>query len=358
MKRFTRYFIFATIVVLFTLALPGKALAASQATRIVIGETLILESGETLNDDLFIIGGTVILEKDSLVEGDILVLGGTLSVDGEVDGDIVGAGGFIELDDDALIHGNIGLAGAHLDQDTDAIVEGEVRSEIQGPFNVTVPDFVRSPFPPIAIRVNPFFEAGMFFLQVVFLALIAMGLVMFFPTQTGRVASTIVSQPLISGGLGLLTIIVAPVVLVLLVITILGIPISLLLALVLAVAWAFGLIALGMELGNRLAQIFNQEWHPALAAGVGTFFLALVINGIDAIGVLDCIDWLPKFLAGVLGLGGVLLTRFGTQSYIPATAAPSAQVPTIEPSTPTADDIEPEPGPTDEASADQESSQE
>ena len=42
--------------------------------------------------------------------------------------------------------------------------------------------------------------------------------------------------------------------------------------------------------------------------------LTLVTFGIDSI---PCVGWLAPFFVTALGLGGVLLTRFGTQDYPP-----------------------------------------
>ncbi len=73
---------------------------------------------------------------------------------------------------------------------------------------------------------------------------------MFIPAHMARISQTALSQPLISGGLGILTVIIVPIILVLLAITICLIPVSLLGAFLLVLAWAFGLIALGLEVGK------------------------------------------------------------------------------------------------------------
>jgi hypothetical protein len=125
---------------------------------------------------------------------------------------------------------------------------------------------------------------------------------------------------LISGGLGLLTAVVAPLLLLLIAITIIGIPLSLIGAFLLALAWALGVIVLGTETGKRLADLLKQQWALPVAAGIGTLLLVIVIN---AIGIIDCIGWIPKVVVGVVGLGAVLLTRFGTRPY-PPYALPAA----------------------------------
>jgi len=101
-----------------------------------------------------------------------------------------------------------------------------------------------------------------------------------------------------------------------------------------ALAWMFGLIALGLEVGKRLAQLFKQEWAPAAAAGAGTFVLMLVLNG--AREAVPCVGWIFPALAGMLGLGAVILTRFGWQTYSPLAPIPPRPPAEIWPPIPTA----------------------
>jgi hypothetical protein len=99
-----------------------------------------------------------------------------------------------------------------------------------------------------------------------------------------------------------------------------------------AIAWIFGLIALGMEVGKRLAELAKQEWAPAVSAGLGTFVLIFVLNGLDML--IPCAGWVFPALAGMLGLGAVLLTRFGMQDY-PLLITPSMPpAPSAPPSPP------------------------
>ena len=85
--------------------------------------------------------------------------------------------------------------------------------------------------------------------------------------------------------------IVAPLVLILLAITICGIPISVIGALTLFVAWAFGIIVLGMEVGKRLAHLVNRDWALPVSASIGTFILTFVLNSIEAL--VPCIGSSP-----------------------------------------------------------------
>ncbi|MBN2147092.1 MAG: polymer-forming cytoskeletal protein [Anaerolineales bacterium] len=331
MKSTRKIILLISLITLISLALPGTALAASPASHpsdlpkeLVIGGSYTLESDETLNDDLVIIGGTATLEDNSTLNGNVLLLGGTLDASGTINGDITATGGYIELTDNAVVNGDITTTGAYLDRDPDATVQGNVRDENDGPFNMDVPGMPHIPYVG-NVYTNPFMYALSILVRTVLWALIAMLAMMFLAPKAESVSATIISQPLIAGGLGLLTLIIAPLVLVAIGITIILLPVTLVGGILLFAAWAFGMISLGLELGKRFARIFNQEWHPALAAGLGTFLLFLVLNSISA--VADCIGWLPQLLAGALGVGAVLLTRFGTAEYNPQPKAPSSVEP-------------------------------
>jgi hypothetical protein len=144
------------------------------------------------------------------------------------------------------------------------------------------------------------------------------------------VAHAVIAQPLTAGGLGLLTLIVSPFALVLLVITLILIPVAVVVVVALVVAGIFGWIAIGYEIGQRFTLAIHQEWHPAFSAGLGVFFLTLVSSALTGIPVLNCVGWLGPFLLSLVGLGAVIMSRFGTQSVLaPAAAAPTPVVPVV-----------------------------
>jgi hypothetical protein len=170
---------------------------------------------------------------------------------------------------------------------------------------------------------------------------------LFVPDHTERVRYTAVNSPLPSLGIGLLAalvfiplIFILTFVMIILVVTICLLPLLLLVLIFTAVvAWAFGLIALGYEVGKRLNKGMNQDWAPPLSAGIGTFLLLLVVNGLEV--VIPCVGWVFPILAGALGLGAVLLSRFGTRVY-PESIPDSAAVEKME-ELPPSEDGEPSP---------------
>ena len=117
--------------------------------------------------------------------------------------------------------------------------------------------------------------------------------------------------------MGFLTIVLTPFVIVVLMITILLIPVGMLAILVFMVALLYGWIALGLEVGERFTKMINQEWPLPLSAAFGTWLLTVISA---AIGLIPCIGWLVPFVIGTLALGGVIVSRFGTQSVLPPVA--------------------------------------
>lgn len=308
-------------IVILSLAWPGSALARSLAEdRVVFGGSYTLKSGETLNGDLAVFGGNATLEAGSTVTGDVVLIGGNLDASGTIAGDVVGLGGLVSLGETAVVEGNVTLVGAHLTRAPGAIVRGEVFSGVSGPFTFSLPGSVE--IPRLEVRLSPVFQAASFLLRAFLWTALAVLLVLFLPEATQRVAQTALRQPLAAGGVGLLTLMVIPPALLLLTLTILLIPLSLALAMVAVVAWAFGLVAVGYEVGRRLAQLLKQDWAPAVCAGAGTFLLIVVLNGLKA--AIPCVGWTFPALVGSLGLGAVVLTRFGSQVYPPLTMISSS----------------------------------
>jgi hypothetical protein len=179
--------------------------------------------------------------------------------------------------------------------------------------------------PAIKWDFNPLISVLNGFGQSLGIAILAMLLMLFLAPHADRVAHAIMAQPLTAGGLGLLTVIVAPIAIVVSVITLILIPLAPIIVIALAVAAVFGWIAIGYEVGQRFTKAIHQNWHPAFSAGLGTFVLTLVAKILTGIPVLNCVGWLVPFLLSMAALGAVLMTRFGTQSVV----APNEQAAVI-----------------------------
>ena len=303
--------------------LPATALAREAGEdKVVLGGTYTLESGETLDGDLLVFGGVVTLEEGSLVNGDVVLFGGTLTAQGEITGSVIGIGGLVDLGETAVVGKDVVDLGSNVDSSSGAIVEGQITPGFSGPLRF---DFPGARLPRLEVSMNPFFVLMWFLLRAFLWAAVAVILVLLLPRHLDAIRGAAVHQPLIAGGVGLLTALIAPLLLIFLLITICLSPLSLVGFLFLAIAWGVGLIALGLELGNRLAEMFKQDWAPGLSAGVGTLLLILVLNGLN--GLIPCVGWIFPAVAGCVGLGAVLLTRFGTQPYQVSAPPPPPPVP-------------------------------
>lgn len=322
---------------LFALDLPGASISMLkdihltiprdvQVERIpgdkfVLGGTFTLGDGEVLDGSLVVFGGLVSLEAGSIVAGDVILLGGNAIIDGSVEGDILLVGGLLELGQDAIVEGDVAVIAGHMERNPDAMVYGKVTEGVEGPVSIDTPGSIDFPFsfpgggdfPSIQITQNPALEFLWVLFRSIMWAAVAVLTVLFVPRHTEQVGKVAISQPLVSGGMGLLSMVVAPIALLIMIITIIGIPVALLSIFLVFVVWIFGVISLGTQVGKRLGKTFNRDWALAVSAGLGTFLLTLVIESINK--VIPCLGWLGLLLAAMLGIGAVVLTRFGTRDY-------------------------------------------
>lgn len=314
MNRLPRFWLWLLLLALLAfLALPVPVLARElREDKVVFGGSYTLESGQVLDGSLVVLVGVAELQSGAVVTRDVILVGGTLRSSGQVDGDLVGVGGLISLEKSALVGGDVVAVGASLERQPGARIQGEVVSGLNGPLTFNFPGQLDAP--RVEFGLTPLVNFIWYFFRAFLWAALAVLLLLFIPRPVERVAQAVVSQPVVSGALGLLTIIAAPLVLILLMVTIILIPVSALGFLLLAALWAYGLVALGLEVGRRLALSFKLDLAPAAAAGVGTLGLILVLNGLREL--VPCVGWVFPFLAGCFGLGAVILTRLGSQDYL------------------------------------------
>jgi hypothetical protein len=304
------------VVVLVGMFLPTTAFAAGpEDGRVVFGGDFTLAAGETLGGDLVVFGGNADLKPGSTVQGSVLVFGGNTTVGGEITGDVSLLGGNLDLGSTSHVHGSISSMGGNVRREAGSQVDGQVLSgeglNLPNGFSLG-PSVVRPPFTNLARTFSPVAEFLWFFFRTLMLAALAVLVAMFWPDPSFRVARAAVEQPIAAGGLGFLTGLIAVPALALLAITIILSPLSLIGALILIAAGIFGWIALGLEVGHRMALAFHWNMHPAAEAGIGGLLMTFVAGGF---GLIPCIGWVVTFVLVCVGLGAVLLTRFGSREY-------------------------------------------
>ena len=223
-----------TLLVLLVLLLAPASPAYAQSGepgKIVFGDNYTLESGEELNGDLVVFGGNVTVEKDANLNGNLVVFGGTISSNGNLNGDVVVFGGQISLDEKAVVAGDVVTIGGQLTQAEGAEIKGEVVKNVSPDIQIPsgrIPPNVNPP--SVNFDFNPFWTVAGIFYRAVILAALAMLVVIFLKPQMENVSQAIVSQPVMSGGVGLLTVFGGPisivVVALVMIITLILIPVA------------------------------------------------------------------------------------------------------------------------------------
>src|SRR5579883_2365857 len=107
----------------------------------------------------------------------------------------------------------------------------------------------------------------------------------------------------------LLSILLAPAIIAVLIALIISIPLAIIVAVGLVAAWALGTVAVGWLVGEYILHKVAPHLNTRLLqVVVGSAALALA-------GSLPYIGWFVSIGAGLLGLGAVFLSRFGTRLY-------------------------------------------
>ncbi len=311
--RFLRLVARTTLWLVATLVLTGGMQAllsgiptASAATRIAndgtpdctdaynkpsFGSTVVVNSGEVICSDLTSFGGTVIVRGTVL--GDVVAFGGEVVIDGKVDGNVMLYSGNVTLQDGAQVNGDIHLCGGHWLHGTDSQLRGSVIDCTRGVSQLVTGD------------------EGVEFRFWSLVTWVALGILLtsLLPEHVMLVRTTAKNKLRRSLVLGLLSILLAPAILAVLFALIIPIPLAILIAIGLIAAWALGTIAVGWQIGDYIMRtVCPHQNTRVLQVVVGLTVLILA-------GSLPYIGWLIILGAGLLGLGAVFLSRFGTRLY-------------------------------------------
>ncbi len=317
-----------TMAAAFALGALVPAAAADQSTstsndQVTFGGNIVVPAGETHNGDLVAFGGNI--EVDGTVTQDLVAFGGNVVVNGRVERDVAVVGGTLTLGPNSYVGRDVSFAGGSLNRMPGAFVGRNV-VEGSGQFDPRVfrhwgSAFGHTGFSDLAFGL----VTG---LGILVLALI---ILLFFPTHLQTAASVVERRPVETFALGCGGTIAGIVLSVLLVIT-LVLPFVVLG--VMTVAWLFGWAAIFLLIGQRLLHSMQrpQELVPALLIGG---VLVVILANIPVLNVLVLL------IGGSVALGAALLSRFGTQGpgapLLPVSSTtPSAPSGPPAPSTPPA----------------------
>ena len=313
---------------------------------VVWNEDYTLEEDEWLDGDLIVFNGDVTLEAGSRVAGSVIIWNGSAEVEGTIEGDLVVSNGDIHLGDDALVEGDVVCSwNCDLEQEEGARVDGGIfegipprgfRLERVGNIPIQIPSLYTFWASGTGQVLGWTLEVIRAVIAILVVAAVAGLVALIWPHQAAQVGRTAIEAPGPSFGIGLLTVIVATALIITLAITICLSPAAALTALALGAAGLFGWIGIGTLVGERLLQALNaREIAPLWAAGLGTLLITLIGVGLSAALCLAPLGWVMIFVLGCLGLGAVVLTRFGTMAYhTPSHPTPPAPTPVEAPEPP------------------------
>ncbi|GCE19438.1 bactofilin family protein [Dictyobacter kobayashii] len=272
---------------------------AAQSQTECIGEqrkpsfrsAVVVGKGEVVCGDLTSFWGNVAIHGE--VKGDVLVIGGNVVIDGGVDGNVTLYGGNLNSSPGAHVDGDIHVCGGQRSKEADLLLHGSYFGCPTG-----VVDMLGS-------------DAGIQFRfwYIVTWVLLGMLLTTLLPEHVMMVRTTIKNKSRRSLALGLLSVLLAPTIFTVLLALIIPIPLAILVAVGLFAAWALGTVAIGWIIGDWIVQRILPHYDTRLVQiGVGMAVLALF-------GSLPYIGWFVNIGVGILGVGAVFLSRFGTRLY-------------------------------------------
>jgi hypothetical protein len=237
--------------------------------------------------DITSFGGTVTIKGE--VKGEVLAFNSQVDVLGAVDENMNLYAGSLVLQNGSHVQGDINLYGSHVSQD--AGTRGKINN-----YNWGI-DWL------FGLRGAFAFP----YMSILIWVVVGLLLTSLLPENVVFVRTTVVSKRKRSFVLGLLSILLAPPVLIVLVALILSIPLAIIVAVGLMAAWVLGTVAIGWNVGENILRAVaphQRERHVQVAVGLAVLVL---------VGSLPYIGWLINIGVGLLGLGAVLLSRFGTR---------------------------------------------
>ena len=213
---------------------------------------------------------------------------------------------------DGMVHGNITVYGGSITLQDNSSVDGDVHL-CQGTWTAGSDKYLHGNFAGCPKNMDQLLtsDAGPNFRFWASIAWIGLGalLIVLLPEHVMLVRTTVKSKMRRSLVLGLLSMLLALPVLAILMALIISIPLAIIVALGLIAAWALGTVAVGSLLGEYIVRaIAPQRNTRPMQVVVGLTVLVLA-------GSLPYIGWLISIAVGLLGLGAVFLSRFGTRLY-------------------------------------------
>jgi phage shock protein PspC (stress-responsive transcriptional regulator) len=263
-----------------------------------VAESVFIPADETVAGDVVVFGGNAIIE--GTVAGSVVVLGGEIRArrGSEIKGDIVAIGGTIEEDEDVIIRGEKILIGG---------VAGRIGDEL---------DISVRGLRVLVLAVAIFVTLILYFITMLFLR-----------ARVVRASEHLSASLLKCFGAGVLASVLGSfallIVMIPLIITIVGIPLAVILGMswlgVVTIAGTVWIYALGRTIAARMGT--DAGVFARLAIGLVVAIVPAIISFmIEAVGgpsglsvFFQVVSFMVWFFGFLIGLGAIVLSRFGTR---------------------------------------------
>jgi len=307
---FLSFFIFA----FFLTACAGGELQAQDGNfgetfpgQFLAGNVYVLEDHEKIEGDIAGVGTTLIIEDGATVMGNISLIGSNLEISGRVAGDINVIAGSSFIEESAIITGSINQVFHQLNIHPDAGVFGEINSyQIPTQGNIdsgkgltNFLDWLR----PSSIILFQIIKTIVFILM-------SLLVIFLFKTRTLRGVTSLQRNFIAAWGAGLITMISVPIISLVFLITICLSPIAIILVIAFLLSLLWGWILIASIAGQQLSRWLRLDWKVEPATLIGAILVGLVTS---LISIIPCVGFLINTMIAAAGLGGVLLSHFGSQ---------------------------------------------
>jgi uncharacterized RDD family membrane protein YckC len=284
---------------------------------VVMGKDVVLKAGESA-ETVVVIGGSAKIFGN--VREQVVAIGGDIEVQGEVGQEVVAVMGSVKVGPTAKLHGDLVSVGGKTDVAEGATVHGRTQEVDFGamglPFEL---DWLKKWFRYCVLRMRPLAPqvgwvwgvAGVFFLIYLLVASV-------FPRPVQACVDELTRRPATTFLMGLLTKLLAPLLMVILTVTGIGLLVIPFVVAALLLGGIVGKTALIESLGLRIGRQFGASplQRPVLALVVGAILISIFY-------MIPVLGLLTFGIISVWGLGGAVTAAFGgLRREIPAKPAP------------------------------------
>lgn len=277
---------------------PATAVATEGGSIVKIGSDVTIEAGQKAHN--------------------VVVIGGQITINGTVESHVVAIGGSVVLTKTAVVRGSVLALGGIIVSARDSQVTGTLTE-------INSSNLVETVITALSSEWEGWSWVFAIILFSIFLVILVLALliVALLPKPVRTVADAIAENTfkvVLCGILGL--VLVVPLAF-LLTISVVGIALIPLEVIIVSCSILLGFIAVGNLVGKKVLKLFKRQ-NPRM---VSETFLGMIILWL--LGGIPYIGWMVTAVAIVIGLGGTLITRFGTyrgwRTVAPPPPAPSGE---------------------------------